>query len=313
MRRMIRQARERIGPHIVTTPLHPSPPLSRMTGGHVFLKLENVQVTGSFKIRGAANKILSLAPRQLKKGLVTASSGNHGRAFAYMLTRLNQAGIVFLPKGASPVKIRALRSPVIDLRFHGDDCVETERYAREWAARTGRIYVPPYNDQQVIAGQGTVGLEIEKQVRNADAVFAPIGGGGLISGVSAWMKASSGAFIIGCQPENSPVMARSVEAGKILELPSLATISDGSAGGIESGSITFEFCRALVDRFILVSEEEIRNAIRFLVSEHGLATEGAGALTVAALMREKNRFQGKNVVLVISGSRIDPDLLKEIL
>ena len=310
----ISEASKRIRAYIRMTPLEYSPHLSSLGSGKVYLKLENFQVTGSFKIRGAFNKILSLSEEEKEKGVVTASTGNHGVAVAYALQKLKYKGIIFLPENASPAKLEDLKFYDVELRFHGKDCVETENYARRFASEKGMTYLPPYNDVKIVAGQGTVGVEIAEQIKNVDSVLVPVGGGGLVSGIALYLKSINPDIeIIGCQPLNSPVMYESIKAGKIVEMESKPTLSDGTAGGIEKGAITFEICQKYVDDFILVTEEEIKNAIRLVVEKHHMIVEGAAALSVASYLKEKERFMGKKVVLVLSGCRLSSNTLKKIM
>lgn len=171
-----------------------------------------------------------------------------------------------------------------------------------------------YNDLQVVAGQGTIGLELERQLRTVDVVLAPVGGGGLIAGIAGYLKSGHEAIkIIGCQPYNSCVMHESIKAGRILDLESKPTISDGSAGGIEPGAITFDICKDMVDTFIILSEEEIIEALKLILAKHYLLIEGAAALSVAAFLKDKDKFKGKTIVLILSGCKIGIETLKEIL
>jgi threonine dehydratase len=308
------EAEERIRSRIRQTPLEYSTHLSRVGHCRVYLKLENLQLTGSFKLRGALNKILSLDRGLLDRGVVTASSGNHAAAFAQACRESDVPGIIYLPENVARVKADALRAYSSELRFFGRDCVQAENRARAEAASRNQVYVSPYNDPQIIGGQGTVGLELEREGVTFDTLLAPVGGGGLISGVAGYLKGVSRVQqVIGCQPLHSAVMCASIKAGKILDIESKPTIADGSAGGIEAGSITFDLCRDLVDDFILVSEAEIRAAIRLILTEHHLLIEGAAALPVAALLKESERFRGREVVLVLSGAGIGIDTLKDIL
>ena len=229
----------------------------------MYLKLENLQYTGSFKLRGAMNKLLSLAPEQCLRGVVAASSGNHGAAVAYGCRALGVSGTVFVPEHASPTKLEAMRRYGIEVRQHGDDSLLSELEARRYADEHGLAYLSPYNDLDVVAGQGTIGVEIVEQLPGVEVVFVSVGGGGLISGIAAVLKAHNPAIhVVGCLPENSPVMAVSVERGAIIDMPSLPTLSDGTAGGIEEGAVTFALCQALVDEYVLVSEAEIAAAMR---------------------------------------------------
>jgi threonine dehydratase len=282
----------------------------------VYLKLENYQRTGSFKLRGAVNKILALGPEAMSKILVTSSTGNHGSAFAWAVQRLGLRGKIFVPENIEPSKLESLKGYQLEIEFHGEDCVESEKRAREAAGKEGMIYISPYNDIMIVAGQGTAALEADRQAGEGkiDSLLVPVGGGGLISGIAGYFRAEGRKMeIAGCQPENSPVMARSVEEGRIVDMESKPTISDGTAGGIEPGSITFDICSRYVDDFILLSEKEIEEAIKIMLRRHSMLVEGSAALSVAALIREKRRFEGKRVVLLISGSRLDPRLLRRII
>lgn len=307
-------AKKRIHDYVRETPLEYSIPLYKMTGVNVYLKCENLQYTGAFKVRGAFNKALSLTDAQREQGVVTASSGNHGAAVARALSTLKIPGRIFVPENASPTKVDNIRNYDVPLEFYGTDCMHTELHAKEYAAKHQMLYVSPYNDIQIITGQGTVAVEITKQLEKVDVVLVAIGGGGLISGIAAYLKAvSPHTKVIGCLPENSPVMAESVKAGKILEMETKPTISDATAGGIEPGSITFDFCQRYVDDYILVSEDEIKSAIVTLLKTHRLVVEGAAGVALAALIKKAQQFQGKNVVVVLSGGNISLDTLKTIL
>ena len=308
------EAEKRIRPYIDETPLKNSEFLSKLSNNNVYLKLENFQKTGSFKIRGAFNALLSLYDKMDKARFITASSGNHGIAFAHAINELGLQGTIYLPKNTPPVKIESLRGYDVEIKLYGTDCVQTEMYAREIAEKKKLTFISPYNDTRIIAGQGTIGVELERQLSNIDAVFVPIGGGGLISGISAYLKnINSKVNIVGCQPENSPVMYESIKAGKIIDMVSKPTLSDGTAGGIEAESITFEMCKRYVDDYVLVSEDEIKKAIRVIVEEHGIKVEGAAVLSIGALSKYETKSENKNIVLLISGSRIDEKKLKEIL
>jgi len=307
-------AEKRIRRYIRKTPAEHSPFFSQMGNGTVYLKCENFQLTGSFKLRGAVNKILSLSDKEKSRGLMTASSGNHGAAFSWALKRFGLKGTIVLPEITSTTKIDALLLYGAGIIKHGDDCIKAERYGREAAEKRGLTYVPPYNDLQIIGGQGTVGIELLEQVTDIDCVLVPVGGGGLIAGIAGYLKSQNPDIaIIGCQPENSAVMHASIEAGRILDLESKPTISDGSAGGIEQDTITFPMCQELVDDFILVTEEEIISALRLILARHHMLVEGSAVLSVAAFIKQKTRFQRKTVVLILSGSKISPETLKKIL
>ena len=314
IRRQSVEAEDRVRDFIRETPLEPSPWLSRLARADVYLKLENLQVTGSFKLRGAANRLLTLSPEQVGNGVVTASTGNHGTAVAYMLRTLGWTGTVWVPQTVSSAKLQALERLEASVELHGNDGVEAEIRARREAAESGRFYVSPYNDPMIIAGQGTVGLEIEHQVDILDAVLVPVGGGGLISGIAGVLEASNPDIeIIGCQPTNSAVMHHSFQAGRLLEIESEPTLADGAAGGIEADAITFPICRDHVDRLVLLSEEEIRQALLHVLEKHHLLIEGAAALSVAAFLQQIERFRERRVVLVLSGAKIGLETLRSVL
>jgi len=310
----IKIAKERIGPYAKRTDVIRSPYLSNLIDGNVFLKLENTQPTGSFKLRGAANKILSLDRKETSKGLLTASSGNHAGAFAYMVDQLGIGGTIYLPETVSPAKLNALKQYEIETVLIGNDSVVPELEARNQSELTGKVYVSPYNDSLVVAGQGTIGLELNEQIMELDSVIVPVGGGGLIGGIASYLKSiNSSIKIYACQPENSAVMYESLKAGHIIEMESKPTLSDGTAGGIETDSITFDLCRKYIDDFFLVSEEDIRKGIVWAIENHHLLIEGAAALTIASLINHQEIFRGQTVALIICGSKISVEKLKEVL
>ena len=311
----IRLAASRIRPHIVETPLTPSPALSERTGARVFLKLENRQHTGSFKLRGATNILLNLSPEDRARGVVTASTGNHGLAVARAAAQLEIAATIYLPEDASPRKIEKLKAFPVALRRVSGDALNAEISARAAAAQSGQLFISPYNDPHIIAGQGTIAVELLHQQPELDAVFVTVGGGGLMGGVASCLKGSSRAVqTIGCQPENSAVMLASVRAGRIVEEESsLPTLSDGSAGGIEKQTITFELCRRHVDHWLTVSEEEIAAAMRLIYREHSEIIEGAAGVAVASLLKTQQRFAGKRLAVVICGGNVDEETWQRVL
>jgi threonine dehydratase len=277
-----------------------------MIGGTVFLKLENLQTTGSFKLRGVTNKILSLSDSDAGRLLVTASTGNHAAAFAHAVAEFGLRGKLFMPKTSAPVKIEKIRGTGIPFELVGEDCVEAEVHAHEFAQENGFVWISPYNDPEVVHGQGTIAVELLEQLETFDVVLAPVGGGGLISGIAGYLKAVDPSIeVIGCQPVNSCVMFESIKAGEIVDIESLPTVSDGTAGGIEKGSVTFDLCRRFVDDFILLEEAEITAAMRFFRDEEGLSIEGAAALPVAAVLKDRARFAGRRTALIVSGGRVD--------
>ena len=308
------RAAARIAGLVRETPLDYSPAFSAATGADVWFKLENLQHTGSFKLRGAANRLMTLTPEERAAGCVTASSGNHGAAVAYAMQKLNIAGVIFVPEQTSSVKVDAIRSYGGDVRFFGTDGLDTELHARDYAGQNSMFYVSPYNDAEVMAGQGSCGVEIAAQLPDVDEVFIAIGGGGLISGVGSVLRRHSKSVrIIGCQPSASAVMAHSVEAGEILELPSAPTLSDGTAGGIEPGAITFDLCKELVDDYVLIDEPEIAAAMRtFMDSQHQLI-EGAAAVAIAAMLANAADLKGHKVVILVCGANISRESLLSVI
>ena len=305
-------AYDNIKKHIVKTPLIHSNSLSSISDSNVFLKLENFQHTGSFKLRGAMNKILNLPDKSI--GVVAASSGNHGAAVAYSLRNLKMKGLVYVPENAVSSKVKLMKKYGVEIRYSGNDCLIAESSAISYAEENNLSFVSPYNDIDVISGQGTIGVEMINQMKDLDVVFITVGGGGLISGVGGYLKSiNSNIKIIGCSPENSPVMKISLNKGKIIEFDSLPTLSEGSAGGIERDSITYNFCEEFIDNFYLVSEEEIIENIKFFIANEKLLIEGAAAVSVAAFLKNKKLFKGMNVGIVICGGNIGNDTLKSIL
>lgn len=304
------RASARIRPYVRETPLLDSASLSTVIGGEVVLKLEGMQRTGSFKVRGATNRLLILTPAERQRGVVAASSGNHGAAVAHAGAILGIPVTVFVPEGASSSKVAAMRASGAEVRVHGTDGLDAELEARSVSDATGMTYVSPYNDRGVIAGQGTLGVELRAQGPPLDAVVLAVGGGGLISGVGADLKTHwRDVEVIGAQPSNSPVMAASIRAGHVVELESRPTLSDGTAGGIEQDAITFPLCRALVDTWIEIPEPEIAAALHHCVVVERVLAEGAAAVAVAALRRHAGALHGKHVGVVLCGANISAPTL----
>lgn len=319
LHRAITDADRRIRPFVRTTPLEESHPLSDLGGDQVFLKMENLQPTGSFKLRGAFTKLLSLTQTELEQGVVVASSGNHGAAIAYALHQLGARGIVFVPEHAAPTKVAAIQRWGAEVQHHGVDSLFTESHARAFARDAGKTYISPYNDWDVITGQGTTGLEICRNLPDVQTIYVTVGGGGLIGGIAGYLRGRSRknvrhpVRIVGCLPASSAVMYESVRAGRVLEMETLPTLSDGSAGGIEADAVTFGLCAALVDDWILVEEAEIAAAIRLIAEDHHQIIEGAAGVAVAAYLKDPKRGQGGKTAIVLCGANIDLDVLRTIL
>ena len=308
------QAYDRIRGQIVKTPVALSRFLSEQLQAEIYLKNEHVQHTGSFKLRGATNKILSLSEAQRKAGVLAASTGNHGLAVAFASQRFGVRAKVIAPAKASPRKLGAIRAMGVEVETVAGDCLAAEMTAKEMAQRQGRVFISPYNDPEVVAGQGTIGIELADQVPGLDAVLVAVGGGGLISGIGGVMKRLNEKIrVVGCWPENSRIMYECLQAGKIMDFPESDTISDATTGGLEPGSITFEFCARLIDDDVLVSEPEIREAMTLIAREEGWIIEGAAGVPVAAALKKKDLWRGKKVAIILCGRNIDFEKFKNVI
>lgn len=307
-------AERRIRPHVLETPLERSHYLSQAGGAEVYLKLEHLQHTGSFKLRGATNKLLSLSPEQLSRGVIAASTGNHGMAVSYAASKLGARATIYMKEGTLPEKVELIRALGGATVFCGDNPVHAENKAREVARQNGQVFISPYNDAQVIAGQGTLGVELQRQLPRMDAVFISVGGGGLISGIASYLKAVNGRVkIVACWPENSRVMYECMKAGRVIEFPEKETLSDSTAGGVEEGAITLELCRSLIDDCVLVSEAGILASMKLVLEKERWAVEGAAALPVAAYLQEAKNYADKRVAILLCGRNIPFKKLRAVL
>jgi threonine dehydratase len=308
----IREAAARIRPWVRPTPIERSRWLSSDAGREVWLKLECFQTTGSFKLRGAMSRLAALDGAERSRGVLTVSAGNHGLAVAHCAAELGTSATVVVPRSASRAKVEAIRRYPVSLIEAGSNYDEAERAAREMARETDRIFVSPYNDPHVIAGQGTVATEMLEDRPELDCLLVPVGGGGLIAGIAVAARAINPSIkIYGVEPEASPTMTRSLEAGRIVEIEEDETIADGLAGNIEPGSITFPIIERLVDRIILVSEASIWRAVARVAREDHLMIEGSAAVAVAAL--EDARIEGRRVAAAITGRNISLDLFARVI
>lgn len=308
----IRLARARIASTARRTPLEHSRWLSEEYRKNVFLKLECFQLTGSFKLRGAMSKLTALTDEQRSGGLLTVSAGNHGLAVAHCSTVLGISASVIVPESASRAKVASIARYPVSLIERGATYDDAERAARDMERETGLTFVSPYNDLEVIAGQGTIGLEMLEDCADLDAVIVPVGGGGLLAGVALAVKAINPEVkVYGAEPKNSPTMTAAIEAGRIIEIGEEPTIADGCAGNVEPESITFPYIQRLVDGMILVTEESIRNAIARVANEDHIMIEGSAAVSIAAL--SDGRIRGKNVAAIVSGRNITLKLFNEIV
>ena len=297
--------------YIEKTPLKHSERLSKETNSNIFLKLENLQKTGSFKARGALNKILNINSTEK---VVAASSGNHGAAVSYALSKKNMIGTIYVPKNVKKSKVKNIESFGSKVIKFGDDCLDAENEAIRLCKENNLTFVSPYNDYDIISGQGTIGVEILEQNSNIDTVFITVGGGGLISGISSYIKSINPDIkVIGCSPINSSIMINSIKEGKIVNTESKDTLSDGSAGGVEEGSITFNMCKELIDDFCLVSEEEIALQIKNTLNIDKMIIEGSAAVAIASAIKMKSHIENKNVAIIICGGNIGSDTLNKIL
>jgi threonine dehydratase len=309
----IREAYGRIKGDIRRTPVDRSDSLSRETGGEVFVKWECDQTTGSFKLRGALNKLRTLSPEDRTRGVVSASTGNHGLAISHA-ARLEGVGLkLFLPETVADMKKARIEALGVDVEVRGASCDRAEAIARDFAGRTGRIFVSPYNDWDVVYGAGTIGLELDRDLARFDDILVPVGGGGLIAGIAAYLKAvRPGVRVVGVEPETSAFMAASLAAGRLVEFDERNTIADAVAGGIEPGAITFELCQDLVDGIEVVPEAAIARAMALVREAQGRVIEGAAALPMAAFLSGRGRWAGRTVVAVASGGNIAPARFRAI-
>ena len=312
--RLVLEASERCKDHLSPTPLEYSMYLSERIDGEVWLKLDSMQRTSSFKFRGAINKILSLTEAELDRGVVSASTGNYALAVAEAMRVRGHRATIYVAEDMDPSRLDLLRSHGLDLVIHGTLAWDAEKEARRVAEEDGKTYVSPYNDPLVVGGQGTCGYEISRQLPDLDAGFFACGGGGLLTGSAGWLKSHNpDVEAFGVSPENSPVMYESVRANKMLEMETYPTLAGTCAGGIDLDSITLELCRRHVDGIMLLTEAEIEASVRLLFEEHRLVVEGSGALAVGGLLKHKERFKDKKVVAVVCGRNIDLDVFKRII
>jgi threonine dehydratase len=310
----ILKARKAIAPFIKCTPLVQSQYLTSFCGCPLFLKLENLQITSSFKPRGVFNKLLHLSAEEKDRGIITASVGNHGEALAFAAQKLNYYARVVVPKTTPKVKIDGIKKYGGDLVLFGETYDDAERKAKELALKDGCAYISPYNDELIIAGHGTIGLEIIEALPNVDAVMVPLGGGGLISGISIAIKSTMPHVkVVGVQSKSSPVMYESLKAGKIVNVQKAKgkSLAEGLSGNV--GPLTFEIVQKYVDRVVLVREETLRHAVFLLWKYDKQVVEGSGAAAVAPVMENKSLFKDKRVVSVVTGGNIDGDLFQSIL
>lgn len=301
-------AHDRIRGHVRRTPAEKSLSLSAASGANVYLKCENWQHTGSFKFRGATNTVLSLSDTAKSQGIITASTGNHGAAVAMAGASAGVVPTVYVPDNCSPAKLKNMELLGANIERVDGDAYAAEKAAINAAKAQGIDYISPYNDTRVMAGQGTIAVELTEDISELDAVFVAVGGGGLIAGIAGYLEsAAPNVEIVGCWPQNAPAMHACIKAGEIIDVAEEPTLSDGTAGGVEPGSITFEPCRDLISRHVLVSEDEITAAMIALGANDRMMVEGAAGVAVAAFEQVAEDYRGKNVAIVLCGRNIALD------
>ena len=310
----IRQAQQRIQGVVADTPLAFAPYLSELSGASVYLKKENLQITGAFKIRGAYNKIASLSDEERSRGVVAASAGNHAQGVALSASRFNTKAVIVMPESTPLTKINGVKHYGAQVVLHGSNYDEAYSYALEYGKQHNLTFVHPFEDEEVIAGQGTIGLEILNKCESLDVVIVPVGGGGLIAGVASAIKAlSPQTKVIGVSATGAPAFKESFEKKEAIDTTQVRTIADGIAVR-DTSKITLDYALKYVDEMIGVDDEEIASAILYLLERQKLVVEGAGAVGIAALLHNKiEGIEGKNVAIVLSGGNMDVTLLSVII
>ncbi|MDH4943997.1 threonine ammonia-lyase [Sulfurimonas sp. C5] len=310
----IKQAGKRIEGVVVKTPLAKAPYLSELTSANVFLKKENLQITGAFKIRGAYNKIASLSDAERAKGVIAASAGNHAQGVALSASRFGIKAVIVMPESTPLTKVNGVKHYGAEVVLFGSNYDEAYGYAIDYAQKNDLTFVHPFEDEDVIAGQGTVGLEILDNCDSLDAVIVPIGGGGLIAGIAAAVKAlSPKTRVIGVSASGAPAFKNSFELKRAVDTTKVRTIADGIAVR-DTSKITLEYALQYVDEVLSVDDEEIASAILYLLEKQKLVVEGAGAVGIAALLHNKvENIKDKNVAVVLSGGNMDVTLLSVII
>ncbi|GBF28451.1 L-threonine dehydratase catabolic TdcB [bacterium MnTg03] len=296
------------------TPLDESGLFSDRTGARFLLKGEHLQRTGSFKMRGAMNKLLSLNESERKQGIITASSGNHGMATSQAARVVGLEATVYVPETVSPLKLSNMKRLGAKTVLVPGNGVEAEIVGRAAAKQQAKTFVSPYSDLDIIAGQGTVGLELAAQCADLAAVYICVGGGGLISGIGSYLKARRPEIdIIGCWPENATAMHLCLERGEIYDTPETKTLSDGSAGGVEAGAITFPICQQVIDRHLLVSEDEIVSAMCDMAANENFIIEGAAGVALGAALKTAGDYKARSIAVVICGRNVAVDTFRSVL
>jgi len=310
----IQQARQRIGTVVSKTPFSYAPFLSQMCGCEVYLKKENLQTTGAFKLRGAYNRIASLSDAQRAKGVITASAGNHAQGVAYSAAHFGCRAVIVMPESTPLTKVNGVKHFGAEVILHGSNYDDAFAFAKAYETEHSLVFVHPFEDDDVMAGQGTIALEILDQVKDLDAILVPVGGGGLISGVAVAIKESNPLIkVIGVSAKGAPALKESFERKSAVDSTSVRTIADGIAVR-DTSEKTLAYILDNVDAFISVDDEEIASAMLFLLEKQKLVVEGAGAVGVAALMHHKlDELKDKRVAVILSGGNVDVTLLSVII
>ncbi|PXA86948.1 serine/threonine dehydratase [Nostoc sp. 3335mG] len=302
----IEDAHRAIRPHVLRTPLDRSAKLSAALGCEVLLKLDHLQPTGSFKLRGATNKIRLVAQEGVHRRVLTASTGNHGRAVAYASTRFAIDATVYMSADTQPENVSTIEALGAKVQLVEGSALDAELAARRESERQNIPYVAPYNDMDTMAGQGTIGLEIAEQTDRLDAAFICVGGGGLMAGAGTALKDRfPKADVVGVSPQASRCMLDSLEAGQIVATPEYETLSDHSTGAVEPGSVTFPVCQAVIDRTAAVSEIEIARAMHRIARDEKWIIEGAAGVALAGLVQLADRYRGGTVAVVLCGRNVE--------
>jgi len=314
----IQRARERIAPSVRRTPLVRSDWLSDAAGGEVYLKLESLQVTHSFKARGALNAILAiqerLEPGEPSPCLVTASAGNHGCAMAWAALQAGLRTVIFTPRRAPATKLDAIRRHGAELRAEAETYEDAERMAKQFAREAGHPFISAYSHPDLLAATGTIALEVVEDLPSVDLLVVPVGGGGLLAGIAAAINAvRPDVEVVGVEAEASHPFAASLAAGRIVEVEVGPTIADGLAGNMDPDNLAFQVVQALVRRLAMVSEQELQDGIRHLVRHDHLIAEGAGIAGVAALAAGRVPARDRRTAVIVSGANIDAELLARVL
>ncbi len=308
----IEDAQNRIRHLVKHTNLEHSVFFSQISGHRVYFKTENLQYTNSFKPRGASNFVLQLYPNVAVRGIITASSGNHGQGVAYIAAKKRYPCVIIVPKGAIEAKVQAIKSLGAEVIYYGTTSEERVKKARELSEERKMIFVPSFDDEKIISGQGTIGLEILKDFPEVEVIIAPIGGGGLISGIlSAVKEKRPDIKVYGVEPSESNCMYVSLHEGKITKLLSTNTIADGLRSN-RPGNLTFPIVRKYIDDIILVRDNDIMKAMRSLLFKDKLLVEPSGAVSSAALISKKIPGKNKTVVAIISGGNVDSKIIREL-